>query len=215
MRLGYVRSAGIMLVAAVALVGTASAATLWDQSTIDINGPGITASNSPGFGGFVRHSVDDVTVPAGGWMISSITQYYSNWNGSWVGGVTQGYVNIISKSGPLPAGVPSAVLVPMSASYDAPQFGQGVIAVTCPVSINLPAGDYWIGITPSGSAGISGANLMWPSAKLGDSVATYQAPGPWSNNYGNYDGAFKIEGEAQPVAAEPVTVSKIKAQYNQ
>ena len=47
---------------------------------------------------------------------------------------------------------------------------------------------------------------------MGATVATYAAPGPWANYYGNYDGAMKIEGDrVVPVSA--TTWSGVKALY--
>src|SRR5215510_6972416 len=135
------------LVAAVLLaLGTnANAMVLWDQHTIVPAGPAIAASNSPGFGGVFTHSVDDVTVPASGWVITKITQYYSAFEPNWAGGVTQGYLNIQPKTGPLPTANPVTVQSPMSCTIDAAQsaaVGQTVLAVTATVNISLAPGDY-------------------------------------------------------------------------
>ncbi|HEV8479886.1 MAG TPA: hypothetical protein VGR66_03755 [Candidatus Eisenbacteria bacterium] len=216
MRIRYGKAS---LVAAVLLaIGTnAHAMTLWDQSTISPAGPGIAASNSSGFGGLFVHSVDDVTVPASGWVVTKITQYYSAFEPNWAGGVTQGFINIQPKTGPLPTSNPVTVQSPMSCAIDAAQsaaVGQTVLAVTATVNISLPAGDYWIGLTPTKGATINGVNLMWPSAQVGNPVASFQSTvGPWKNNYPGWDGAFKVEGDL-PVPAQNSTWGNLKAHYH-
>lgn len=203
--------AGILL----ALSTNAHAMVLWDQSTIVPAGPGIAASNSSGFGGVIAHSVDNVTVPASGWVITKITQYYSAFEPNWVGGVTQGFLNIQPKSGSLPTGPVATTQIPMSAVFDAAQgaaVGQQVIAVSANVNISLAAGDYWIGITPTKSATINGVNLMWPSAVSGDPVATFSS-GAWHSNYPGWDGAFVIQGDL-PVPAQSSTWGNLKAHYH-
>jgi len=216
MRIRYGKAS---LIGAVLLaLGTnAQAMTLWDQSTISPAGPAIAASNSSGFGGLFVHSVDDVTVPASGWVVTKITQYYSAFEPNWAGGVTQGFINIQPKTGSLPTSNPVTVQSPMSCAIDAAQsaaVGQTVLAVTATVSISLPAGDYWIGLTPTKGATINGVNLMWPSAQVGDPVANFQSTvGPWKNNYPGWDGAFKVEGDL-PVPTQNSTWGNLKAHYH-
>jgi hypothetical protein len=207
------------LVAAVLLaLGTnAHATVLWDQSTIVPAGPAVAASNSPGFGGVFTHSVDDVTVPATGWVVMKITQYYSAFEPNWVGGVTQGYINIQPKTGSLPTSNPVTVQSPMSAVVDAAQsaaVGQQVIAVSANVNISLAPGNYWIGLTPTKGATINGVNLMWPSAQVGDPVASFNGTtGPWKDSYPGWDGAFKIEGDL-PVPTQNTSWGNLKAYYH-
>jgi len=206
------------LVAAVLLaLGTnAHAMTLWDQSTIAPAGPAIAASNSSGFGGLFVHSVDDVTVPASGWVITKITQYYSAFEPNWTG-LTQGFINIQPKSGGLPTSAPVTVQSPMSCVTDAAQsaaLGQQVFAISATVNISLAPGDYWIGLTPTKGATLNGVNLMWPSNQVGDPVASYtMSAGPWKDQYPGWDGAFKIEGDL-PVPAKNSTWGNVKAYYH-
>ena len=207
----------IVLALAAMLVASssASAMVLWDQSVITPAGAAIPNSNSPGFGGFVAHSVNDVTVPASGWHVTKISEWYGFFNSSWTG-ITQGFIYVQPKTGGLPTIAPVAVQSPMSAALDPAQsalLGQSVLKVSANVNLNLSAGDYWIGITPSASAGINGANLQWPSAQVGDAVATYQS-GAWSHpaSLGNEDGAFLIEGDVT-VPVTPATWGSIKSLY--
>jgi len=193
------------------LTQTASAQILWDQSTLDLMSPGIANSDSPGFGGFTIHTVGDVAVTGDGWMVESITQYYSSWNYDWINAITQGYLHVFPKTGPLPAEDPSqSAIVPMSAV----SFSPDVIAVTASgLSLGLEPGEYWIGITPMAPAGMFGANLQFATSVVGDEAATYDMMIPgWGNNYVGYDGAMLIAGEpAVPNATS--SWGQIKSNY--
>lgn len=203
----------VLALALVALAPAALADVLWDQSTVDPAGPGIVASNSPGFNGFVAHSVNDVVVPAEGWHITRITQYYGGFNYNWEF-LSSGYVNVTPKGGSLPSGTPSNVAVPMSCANTGDVMGTALFSVVANVSIDLVPGSYWIGLTPSGPAGLDGANLLWASAMVGSPVATYMAPGPWDAFYGNYDGAFKIEGYVNaPVPTGNTSWGRVKSLF--
>lgn len=209
----YPKLAALLVVALTTLAAVASADVLWDQSTIDPAGPAIVGSNSPGFGGFVAHTVNDVTVPAEGWHVTSITQYYGGFNYSWTN-LSQGYVNIKPKTGALPTGGVSAVQVPMSCVISGDLDGQPIFAVTAALNLDLVPGEYWVGLTPSAPAGIDGADLMWATAQVGAPVATYMAPGPWDNFYGGYDSTFRVDGYTNaPVPAAKTTWGRIKSMY--
>jgi hypothetical protein len=174
---------------------------------LDPNGPGIANSYSPGFGGFVIHSVNDVTVDDT-WHVQSITQYYSAWNFNW-GSLTTGYLHVAPKTGAMPTFDPATdVQVPMSATLA----GDNVFAVTATgLNIDLTPGEYWIGITPVAPAGISGANLQWAAPLVGVTIASHEN-GAWHNYYAGYDGAILIEGE-RPVSVDANTWGSIKSLY--
>ena len=196
------------LLLSLSLSSPGRAEVLWDQSTLDLAGPGIANSYSPGFGGFVIHSVDDVTVAGSGWNVEKITQYYSTWNPNWTS-ITTGYLHVAPKTGPLPTFNPSTdIQVPMSASY----LSGDVLKVTAAgLNIPLAPGDYWIGITPVAGAGIFGANLQWSAALVATTVANWEL-GVWHNYYAGYDGAILIEG-SRPVAVESGSWGDIKSLY--
>lgn len=214
MRLRYAVAA---LSLALLTSSAAQATTLWDQSTINTAGPGIFACQATGFQGFTAHSVQDVTVPASGWVVTKITQWYAGFDPGWIGGISSGYINVFPKTGPLPTDVPSAVLVSTGWSCiqdnaKTAQLNQSVLAVSVNVNLNLPPGNYWIGITPRRSLSPFGVNSMWASDQVGDPVATHMAPNPWANTYGSWDGVFLIEGEI-PVPTESATWGSMKALY--
>jgi hypothetical protein len=204
------------------LAPVAGADLLWDQSTINLAGQALPNSNSPGFNGFIAHSVNDITVPSPGWHVTTITQYHAAFNFNWQN-LTQGFVNIQPKTGPLPTAPPVAVQSPMSCALDPVQSAiiqQNVFAIRAIVDINLAPGDYWIGITPTAGAGINGANLQWSAVQVGDPVATYSTNGlpplnVWQNLRPNLDGCFKLEGDIPTVAVEDQAWGSIKSLYRQ
>lgn len=209
----YTRLVAVLTLALVSLASAASASVLWDQMTIDPAGPGIVGSNSPGFGGFVAHTVNDVTVPAEGWHVTSITCLYGGFNFGWTG-ISQGYVNILPKSGALPTAPVSSVLVPMTCVNSGDYNGTALFAVTATLNLDLAPGEYWVGLTPTASAGINGANLLWATTQVGAAVATYLSPDPWANYYGSYDSTFKVEGDLNaPVPAANTTWGRVKSLY--
>ena len=213
-------------VAAFALVmatsSAAQAVVLWDQSTINTAGNGVLASHATGFNGFNAHSFNDVTVPASGWVVTRITQWYSGFDLNWVGGLSNGYIDVIPKTGPTPLAtdLPSAVQITAPGSWSCvqdpvrtAQLNQAVLQVSLNVNLNLPAGNYWIGICPRRSNSPLGANSMWASTAVGDPVATNLAPTPaWSTHPQGFDGTFMIEGEV-PVPTESKSWGSMKALY--
>ena len=187
---------GLLLVALAATSATAS--VLWDQSAISFSpsAPGILNYNFTGFGGYTFYSLDDVTVPAGGWTINTITSYWSDWQGVDMNVKSPtGNLIIIPKTGSLPVGTPTTTTVPLT-WVDTAQSGQGVYVMTAAgLNVTLPAGDYWITVAPNGKVdNFNGNNQLWPALNYsGAPVATWYA-GSWADQYGNYDAAMKIEG---------------------
>jgi hypothetical protein len=208
------------LVAAVAallvcLASAAGAAVLWDQSALDPNGNSIPNSKSPGFGGFTIYSVNDITVPASGWVINSISSYWSDWNYSWYsGGAPTGYLIIMPKTGSVPVGTPSTSTVVALTWVDG-AVGPNIGTMTAGgLNVPLVPGDYWITVSPIGPAGIDGANLQWPSTThLGSDVSAFDT-GAWHAYNPGEDGAFKIEGQSNdPTPSLHSTWGSIKALY--
>lgn len=194
--------------ALVAVAGPAGADVLWDQSALDPFGPGQANSDSPGFGGFTVHGVQDVTITTNT-TIDTITQYYSTWNPDWYTAVTSGYVHVWPKTGAMPTEDPTASpIVTMTAVPGDPDVME--ISATG-LGIVVSPGDYWIGITPIGPAGISGANLQYSTALIGDPTASHEF-GAWNNYYEGYDGAILVEGSA-PVSVDATSWSQVKALY--
>lgn len=211
----------IQVLAVVGLVGGCAsigqADILLNQSQIDVgpNGVGAPNSVSPGFNGWNAFAVEDVTVGAGGWNITSVSTYFSalSWN---PGSVTTAVLNVFSKTGnsPIaannpranPTGQGSLVSVTMN-GFDVA--GNGVWEIRADgLNINLAAGEYWIGLTPVGPTGPFGPDRQWSSTThngQSQHVRFYPDSG-WQNAgtyYGvpSFDGAMLIQGTTVPAPA--------------
>ncbi|MBU0743525.1 hypothetical protein KKG45_08055 [bacterium] len=209
-----------MLAALALLAGVASAADLWDQTGFDPWGAGFfnVAAGGPPFGMTV-YTVNHVTVEADNqWTISSISTYYSALDPGWGGSISQGYVNVFSKTGPLPIdGVddPSAgMLVPMSAVLDVDHF----VVTASGLNITLNPGEYWIGMTPMAASGPMGPEIHLSTTSFyGDASASfdqYAFPGPpaWFNFNPGVDAAILIQGNLI-VANEEMVWGELKSLY--
>jgi len=193
------------MLSALLAAGCASVAhadILWDQSAHDPLGAGFwnTISGDPPFG-ITGYTVADVTVPAGGWTINSVTMYFSNLDsfGGWENDVTEGRLYIQPKSGALPTVLPGGPLIPMSAL----SLGASYAVTASGLSNVLAAGEYWIGITPAAPSGFFGPELglATTGAVIGDPSATYDlsAP-PWAAPNGA-DAAILVQGVPAPASA--------------
>lgn len=198
------------------LAQVASSDTLWDQSDYDVAGMGFfnSESGSPPFGS-TNHTVNDVTVECG-WLVESITIYFSAVDPGWGGAITQGYLHVYPKTGALPVEDPTASpLVPMSAVLDADHF----VLTASGLDLDLPPGDYWIGITPIAPGGIMGPEICLSCfGYFGDPSASYDVYGMpmpmWMHMNPGLDAAILIEGTVNgPSAAEAKTWGQIKALY--
>lgn len=189
--------------------GTALPEVLWDQSTFDTFGAGFFNSESggPPFG-ITQHVVNDVTIGGGGWNVDAITVYYyfDGLDSSWETGVTEGYVHVYDKSGPLPDSLDdptTSTLVPMTATLNA---AESLWTVTASgLNIDIAPGEHWIGITPIGPGGFFGPPICHASnaGVIGDQAASYDAnafPGPpaW------YNAAFEPADEAMLITGTQI-----------
>lgn len=187
-----------------ALAGAAQAqTTLWDQSQLDWNASGFwnSISGSPPFGATV-YTVADVTVPAGGWTVTSISMYFSQLESDWSQTVSQGRLYVQPKTGSMPTVLPGGSLIPMSATvlFD-PNVQQAYAEVTASgLNIALAAGDYWIGITPAAPSGFFGPELgiasANPSGNNSSSYAVGGFPAGWQDT--TVDAAIKVRGIPTP-----------------
>jgi hypothetical protein len=199
-----------------ALAAAAQAAVLWDQSAIDFSptAPGIADGRFTGLGGYTDYSVNDVTVPASGWVVTTITEYFSDWQGVNMNTkAPTGSLIVVPKSGSLPSGTPGTTTVSLT-WVDTSQSGQGVYVMTAAnLNLSLAPGDYWITVAPTAPVdNFNGNNLQWPSLLQGSAVATFNGTS-WSNLYGSRDGAFRIDGTLGPTATHNGTWGAIKSLY--
>ncbi len=211
----------LSVVASVAIFAqTATADILWDQSDFDVWGMGFfnADAGAPPFGMAV-HSVNHVTVPGGGWNVDSISTYYSALDAFWGDGITQCYVHVYDKTGPLPidgTDDPSVdPLVPMSAVLNGDHF----VLTASGLGLALGAGEYWIGVTPIGASGPFGPEIHLSSLTYyGDATASYDVyafppPAMWFNFNPGLDASILIEGTPGSTPVEDSTWGEIKSLY--
>lgn len=190
----------IMMVAAAGSV--ASADVLWDQSALNWAGDAFvnSISGTPPFGA-TSYAMCDVVVPAGGWTINSISMYFSQIESDWSQDVYQGRLYVQPKTGSMPTVLPGGAMVPMTAT---PMFDNTVQTSFAEVtasglSINLAAGEYWIGITPQATGGFWGPELGIAAASNYGAPTTVYAVGIGGGfmQLGN-DAAIKVQGVPAP-----------------
>ena len=203
-----------VLCAVVLLASVASADVLWDQSDYDIWGMGFfnSESGSPPFG-MTWHGANDVTVDAG-WNVESITSYYSAVDPAWGTAITQGYLHVFPKTGPLPIEDPTASpIVPMSGVL----VGDHFVVTASGLGLYLGAGDYWLGLTPIAPSGPMGPEIQLSSMTfLGDETVSYDAygmPVMWFVFNPGLDAAMLVEGTFAGTPVEETTWGNVKAMY--
>ena len=218
------------LVAATAalLVSLASAASaqvvLWDQSNVNLVGEGSLNHNANSCsqlsGNTKLHTANDVhfNQPV---HITSVTIYETTGN---VDAATLAYLWIAPKTGAMPtesiANIATlANQVPITVAVD-PNGPAGTRTVTAAnLNINLPAGDYWISLTPRHNRGSLfpwTVHLVTSGPVIGDptpSLLGCVAPGTWQYTLPTpYDYAIKVMGDF-PVATVSSSWAKVKSYY--
>ena len=197
------------------LASVASADVLWDQP--DDPGWAMGFFNSESGGppfGMTWHGANDVTVPDA-WNVDSITSYYSALDPNWGTAITQGYLHVFPKTGPLPIEDPTmSVIVPMSGVLVG-----GIFEVTASgLGLYLAPGEYWLGITPIAPAGPMGPEIQIPTvALIGNETASYDAYGipmpMWFVFNPGLDAAMLVQGTVAGTPVEDTTWGSVKAMY--
>ena len=172
------RSLILSSMALLALAGVAQADVLWNQLPA-YDDPAVASfpdriTTDPFSGASGIFCDSDVTVPAGGWTVQSVTTYFSDL--SFNPTVTSAVLNIFPKTGALPvaANDPRAMptgqgttVVPVDVRSTGGASVQPVMILTADgLNINLPAGEYWIGLTPTLQSGPFGSDLHWGAATM-------------------------------------------------
>jgi len=221
MHVRHARAITAAAVLALSFATAASAAVLWDQSNLNATLDGTvhlsSTSCSQISGNTKVHIASDVHFdnPV---VISAVRIYETPGN---VQAATQGYLWIAPKTGPLPTASntdveAAAILVPIVVS---PVVG-GVVTVSAQgLSRSLPAGDYWVSLTPKHSIGVFPYTWHIYSAGpvVGNSSAAIVACTANSNwiyplDPNRPDYAIKLEGDA-PVATLHSSWSRVKSIY--
>jgi hypothetical protein len=215
-----------LLLSAVAMLLVASAASatvIWDQSNVNISGEGSVnlASNacSQISGNTRAHNTSDVSFPVPV-NVSSITIWETFGN---VQAATQAYLWIGAKTGPFPT-VPSdslfntARLVPITATT-VTQNGLSCVKVTANVSRFLPAGDYWVSLTPRHNLGIFpySVQLVTTGPIVGDPtrvIIACTSNSDWTTPLSppTWDYSLRIDGDFA-VPTTPTTWGRLKSLY--
>lgn len=154
------------------VAAAASADTLLDQPP----DPGLPIGNAnqefSDFPDFSTYAVNDVSF-AIGVTLETITTYHANFNGSW-GGVGTGtaILNIFDKVGPLPDDVADDPTAGLIVPVEFVESATGIDVIAAGLAIDLPAGDYWIGLTPQLDAIFPGQeNVLLAETLIGDQTA--------------------------------------------
>ncbi len=193
---------GFGVAATMVISGAASADVLYDNPA----GSGDAVNQE--FGDFPTYStylVADVTIGAPGYILTSVSQTMTI-NPAWAA-VTTARLHIFANTGGLPGGGddPTASAI-VNVSYD---INTGVLS-TVGLSMNVAAGDYWIGITGIGDFGTVGQAFTVGGANVNGQVDSYRNPGgafnfPAGTGWGSLtdwatlvDINLHIEGDAIP-----------------
>jgi len=208
----------------VSLASTASAqVTLWDQSNWNTTGEGSLNHNATSCsqisGNTKLHTANDVHFdqPV---HITSVTIYETPGN---VEAATQAYLWIAPKTGAMPTeSIANIATVANSKPITIGTVTNGAASArsvtVSGLNINLPAGDYWISLTPRHNRGIFPytVHLVTSGPVIGDptpSLLGCVAPGTWSLVLPTpYDYAMKVLGD-YPVATVASSWAKVKSYY--
>ena len=197
---------------------------LWDQSDWNTNTEGSlnlsSTSCSQLSGNTKLHTASDVHF-ASPVHITSISIYETPGN---VDAATQAYLWIAPKTGPLPTALSSDVnnaanIVPITVSSVSNGAVVARMVTAAGLNINLPAGDYWVSLTPRHSRGLFPytVHLITSSAVVGDAGPSIEACVVNSNwlyalNPAQPDYSIKILGDF-PVPTMASSWGRVKAIY--
>lgn len=205
----------------VGAVASANAAVLWSQPVTDPDANGWVNQEFGDFPTFSTYEVNDVNTGPG-WIMQKITIRLQTTSASW-GGVNQARLNIFNKTGSLPGAgddpTTGALVNVTMTNVGTNSGGFTLYDMVWTGSINVGAGDKWIGLTPVAGFGQFGQAFGIEVAKVGDASA-YRNPGggfsvgtAWGNTglFGSTDpkdNNIIIEGEVVP---EPATLLALGA----
>lgn len=206
------------------IASAASAVVLWDQSNWNLVGEGslnLSANSCSAITGNTKiHTACDVhfSTPV---HITNVTVYETDGN---VASATQAYLWIAPKTGALPTAASTDVnnaanLKPVTTAYVS-SGSQFAVAVTASgLSIDLPAGDYWVSLTPRHSIGFFpySVHLVTTGPVIGDPtpvIVACTANSTWSYALAPnlYDYAIKVEGDL-PVPTIGSSWGRLKTMY--
>jgi hypothetical protein len=224
MMLRHARLLAMSTAALLTFASAAGATVLWDQSNVNQGGEGSVnlASNSCSqiSGNTKAHVASDVHFdnPV---VISSVTVYETPGN---VQAATLAYLYIAPKTGPLPTDNSSVIEVAANQhSMTATSVTIGTLSCVAVkvsgLSISLPAGDYWVSLTPRHNLGVFpySVQLVTDGPIVGDPSAVIVACTANSNwthplDPALWDYSLKIEGD-MPVPTMQQSWGRLKMIY--
>ena len=221
MPLRYSRSIAAVSALLLSLASVASADVLWDQSNWDTVTPDGSVNLSSNAcnqisGNTKVHTTNDVhfDYPV---HITTVRIYEKQGN---VETATLAYLWIAPKTGPVPTTRSDslelpALQVPITISYTGVLPNQAVVVSAAGLDIELPAGDYWVSLTPRHNLGIFPYSIHYQTSGPVVGVPTVAVEActvntNWYNplapiRYPDY--AMKIEGDLRgPPASMPTGV---------
>ena len=225
------RHSRLIVVASVLLLSLSSAAgavVLWDQSNVAQNGEGSlnlsSTSCSQISGNTKLHTASDVHFDQAV-HITNVRIYEKAGN---VQTATQAYLWIAPKTGPLPTESSSLVnnaanIVPIAITTTTIGSLNVVVVSANNLNIDLPAGDYWVSLTPRHSRGLNfpyTVHHVTAGPIVGSPTTAIDACTVNSNwltpldppTPGGYDYSIKVEGDF-PVATIQKSWAKVKSIY--
>jgi hypothetical protein len=193
------------------LTTTTSADVLWDQSNY-IAGESIMEHEFTDAVEMNTYVVTDVI--STGWVVDSVSTYFTSFAGDW-NGVTEARLNVFSfvREAPLPLSSDdptTGTVVPVTMT----EMGDQTWKVTASgLDLDLPAGAYWVGLTPlAGTITENRQEFRVAAPKIGYESA-FRNPGgvfgftdwyyvhAFGGEWPNYDPAILIEGVPEPATA--------------
>lgn len=168
---------GFGVAATMVFGGAASAGVVLYDNPADFK---TTAHVNQEFGDFAVYStylVADMTIPdlgGGGVTLTSLSAFFSVGGGNW-NGINMARVHIFADAGGLPGGAdnPAASLL-VGFTYDV-NTGLGT---TVGLDVDVPAGNYWIGLTPVGDFAAFGQQFMFGGVNQANGAPdAYRNPG--------------------------------------
>jgi len=199
----------LALVAVAAFTATANAALLWDQSNVNTGINAFVDQEFSDFASFSSYMVSDVV--STGWTVQSVSVYFTNNMGNWAN-LSQARLNIFPKVGNLPVAADDPTLG-STVGITMTNIGSSWEITASGLNVNVPIGDWWIGLTPLTNFGtdgqefhqaapIIGVDTAWrnPAGGFGLGTAWQTTAALGADWIGVYDGAFKVEGIPAPGA---------------
>lgn len=124
----------------------AGAVVLWEQAP-DTELTAVVDQEFPDFPDFSTYMVHDISVTGDGWLVDSVTTFFTSGSGNWPSG-TDASLHIFEKTGTLPDNTTD--IVPDGTVYTAmiTSFGSYLELTVDSLALFLAPGDYWIGLTP-------------------------------------------------------------------